>query len=122
MLSIIKWFSRQVLGKIGLKIEFATGIGCSNLCLQRQKTDFSEIPLNSFFLLSLLKDVLSKSECCLLETQTKINREVLKHLIINYLYNLRPDLDLHSLCAFAIGDDEFPPLPQTAILLVKQSR
>lgn len=51
MLSIIKWFSRPVLGKVRLKIEFATGIGSSNLFLQRQKSGFSEIPLNSFFFL-----------------------------------------------------------------------
>lgn len=49
MLNIRKWLSRQASEKIHLKIEFATNIGCSNLCLQKQTSEFSEIPLNFFF-------------------------------------------------------------------------
>lgn len=87
MLSIIKWFSRQVSGKIHLKLSLQQ-LSVVVICLQRQTSELSEIPLTSFFPLSLQKEVLRKFECCLLETQTKINQEVLKYLIVNSLYYL----------------------------------
>lgn len=120
MLSIIKWFSRQLSGKIHLKLSLQQ-VSVVVLCLQRQTSELSEIPLNSFFPLSLQKEVLRKFERCLLETQTKINQEVLKYLIVNCLYHLWPDLDLHSLCAFVIRDDGFPSLPPAAVFLVEHN-
>lgn len=120
MLSVIKWFSRQVSGKIHLKLSLQQ-LSVVVICLQRQTSELSEIPLTSFFPLSLQKEVLCKFECCLLETQTKINQEVLKYLIVNSLYYLWPDLDLHSLRAFVIRDDGFPFLPPAAIFLVKHN-